>query len=57
VRVVLLGTLRGSQSPYQNEMCTPGMPASSTVGMSGASGSRAFGVTAKALPVATGRVA
>jgi hypothetical protein len=33
-------------------MYMPGMPASSTIGMSGAPGSHAFEVTAKALPAA-----
>ena len=56
-RVSLFGTPRGIQSPCQNEMDMPGMPASPTVRMWGAPGSRVFEVTAKALSVATGGVA
>ena len=52
--VSLFGTPRGI--PCQNEMYMPSMPASSTVGMSGAPGSRVFEVTAEPSSVATGGV-
>jgi hypothetical protein len=42
------GVPRGAEKPCQTAMCNPGTPASSTVGMSGADGSRLFDITAEA---------
>src|SRR5262245_37714147 len=46
LRMASCGVPLGTHSPYQVEMYTPGAPASSTVGMSGAAASRLADVTA-----------
>jgi hypothetical protein len=44
--ITLFGVPLGANSPPQTEMCIPGSPASSTVGMSGAEARRVGPVTA-----------
>src|SRR5262249_33649204 len=49
LRIASGGVPFGTHSPYHVEIYTPGAPASSTVGMSGAAANRLFEVTAYAL--------